>query len=100
MDDTTRNTRPQGRAPFSLGRTLSTPGALAALTGEEMFGALQRHAAGDWGDCSAEDAAANDEALLDGSRIFSIYHTAAGVKFWVITEADRSVTTVLLPDEY
>lgn len=100
MDDTTKNPRRQGRARFSLGRTLSTPGALAALTGEEMFGALRRHATGDWGDCSAEDAAANDQALLDGSRVFSVYHTESGLKFWVITEADRSATTVLLPEEY
>jgi len=99
MDDT-RTPRGQGRAFFPLGRTMSTPGALATLTGEELFNALSRHARGDWGDCSADDAAANDEALRDGSRLFSVYHTARGVKFWVITEADRSSTTVLLPDEY
>jgi hypothetical protein len=99
MDDATKRSG-QGRALFPLGQTMSTPGALATLTGEELLDALGRHARGDWGDCSPEDAAANDQALLDGSRLFSVYHTAGGVKFWIITEADRGVTTVLLPDEY
>lgn len=52
------------------------------------------------GDCCPADAAANDAALCDGDRILSVYHTHDRVKFWIITEADRSATTVLLPDDY
>jgi len=55
---------------------------------------------GDWGDLSAEDKQLNDEAVQDGSRILSAYTTAKGAKVWVITEPDRSATTILLPDEY
>ena len=79
---------------------MSTPGALEALTREEMTTALSRHQRGDWGDCCREDWMRNDEALVDGSRLFSVYHADDGTKFWVITEADRSSTCVLLPDEY
>tara|TARA_Y100000296_G_scaffold72494_1_gene88942 strand:- start:84 stop:296 length:213 start_codon:yes stop_codon:yes gene_type:complete len=60
---------------------------------------LDRHRSGDWGDVDAEDGQANDAALKDGSRIFSVYHQH-GQKVWVITEADRSSTCVLLPEEY
>lgn len=87
-------------AKFSLGRTLATPGALEALSPEEILTALSRHVRGDWGDCCPEDVAENEFALDKYLRLFSVYHSAAGVKFWVITEADRSVTTVLLPHEY
>jgi hypothetical protein len=61
---------------------------------------LQRHQAGDWGDVDNHDRLANDHALKNGSRLFSVYHSADGVKFWIITEADRSLTTVLLPRDY
>lgn len=98
-------TRRFGAAPFSadkfrLGRLFSTPGALAAIPPEEMLVALGRHASGDWGDCCPEDAAENELSLREGFRLFSVYHTSTGTKFWVITEADRSLTTVLLPEEY
>ena len=96
----TRTPRGQGTPKFSLGRTMITPGALEALSGEDIRIALGRHMRGYWGDCSADDAAANDRALREGSRIFSVYHSVSGVKFWIITEADRSVTTVLLPEDY
>ncbi|SFJ51586.1 hypothetical protein [Planctomicrobium piriforme] len=85
---------------FSSGRIVSTPAALAALTTGEIQAALNGHLSGDWGDCSPNDAAGNDAALSDGGQLFSVYHTAAGTKFWIITEADRSVTTVLLPEDY
>jgi hypothetical protein len=98
MDDTTTTGTP--RANFPLGRTMSTPGALDALSADEMLRALARHAAGDWGDCCPEDWEENELSLREGFRLFSVYHTAAGQKFWIITEADRSVTTVLLPSEY
>jgi hypothetical protein len=61
---------------------------------------IRRHARRDWGEIDSEDWNANDRALLHGGRLFSAYHSARGVRFWVITEADRSVTTVLLPEEY
>jgi len=85
---------------FPLGRLVTTPGALDAMSLLEMRTALQAHQRGEWGDTEAEDSASNDAAVREGGRIFSAYHTARGEKFWVITEADRSVTTVLLPDEY
>lgn len=61
---------------------------------------MLEHARGDWGELDAEDRAANDRALKDGTRLLSAYHTKAGTKFWIITEADRSSTTALLPSEY
>ncbi len=86
--------------PVPLGQIVATPAALAALSQPDMVAAIRRHASGDWGDVDAEDTAANDEALRDGTRLLSSYTSTAGVRFWVITEADRSVTTVLLPDDY
>ena len=85
---------------FPLGQSVITPGAIAFLTNVDAVTALARHAEGDWGDVCHDDWRANDEALARGARLLSAYHTCAGVKFWIITEADRSVTTVLLPEEY
>jgi hypothetical protein len=87
---------------FRLGQLTATPGALEALrdSGQAPIDFLRRHAAGDWGDVSGGDKALNDQALLDGDRLLSAYHTRKGTKLWVITEADRSVTTILLPEEY
>jgi len=90
------------RPLFSLGQCVATPGALAALedAGQAAAVFLSRHVHGDWGECDREDSVANDRALKDGSRIFSVYRTSKGVKIWVITEADRSSTCILLPSEY
>ena len=87
---------------FPLGQTVMTPGAQEALQRAEQLPLifLACHACGDWGDLDAEDKQANDAALKDGTRIFSAYHTVLGDKLWVITEADRSATTILLPSEY
>lgn len=87
---------------FSLGRLLATPGALRALeeAGEPPLSYLARHESGDWGEVDAEDRRANDRAVEDGSRILSVYRTSLGTRLWVITEADRSATTLLLPQEY
>jgi hypothetical protein len=85
---------------FKLGNTVSTQGALAKLTFDEILFAFRRHSVGDWGDVSPADKARNDEALTTDGRLLSIYHTTAGTKFFVITEWDRSYTTVLLPHEY
>ncbi len=89
-----------GRPKFPLGGTYSTPGAMEALTAEEMHQFLSRHHRGDWGDLDNEDRQANDQALIKGGRLFSAYHSASGTKVWIITEADRSATTILLPSEY
>ncbi len=74
--------------------------ANAVLEKEDVWRMLFRHCQGDWGDVCEEDKRANDEALKSGARLLSSYHDRNGVKFWVITEADRSSTTVLLPGEY
>lgn len=86
----------------SLGRLLATPGALEALaeSGQSPNHFLARHASGDWGLVDAEDRRLNDEALHDGSRLLSVYKTLGGVRLYVITEADRSATTILRADEY
>lgn len=87
---------------FKLGRLLITPGALEALqrSGESPWAFLSRHMSGDWGDLSAEDKRLNDQAVQDDSRILSAYTTSKGDRLWVITEVDRSATTVLLAEEY
>ncbi len=88
-------------APLPLGRVLATPGALETIhdAGEDPFAYLARHATGDWGDLCAFDRRQNEIALRDGYRVFSSYNIPAG-RVWIITEADRSVTTILLPEEY
>lgn len=85
---------------FSMGNLYATPGVLGAVASDELLACLGRHARGDWGDCGTEDWQANEHALVDGSRIFSVYKLASGVKLWIITEADRASTTALLPEEY
>jgi len=87
-------------AKFTLGNLVATPGALAAIEPREIFEALGRHSQGDWGEVNDEDRQENELSLAQGFRLFSVYWSRGGVKFWVITEADRSVTTVLLPEEY
>jgi hypothetical protein len=85
---------------FQLGHLVATPNALELIPNEEIFGAIKRHAGGDWGTLDAEDLQSNERALAHGGRLFSAYRSTAGVKFWIITEADRSATTVLLPEDY
>jgi hypothetical protein len=87
---------------FQLGQIVSTPGALDALakSNETAWSFLVRHLAGDWGDVCLEDREPNDEAVRDGSRILSAYTLKTGEKIWIITEADRSLSTLLLPSEY
>lgn len=93
---------PLSRTLFPLGRCVATPGALEALSEAKHSAVpfLTRHQEGDWGDVSPEDKAANTLALLTGERILSEYRTAKNVTLWVITEADRSSTCILLPEEY
>jgi hypothetical protein len=83
-----------------LGRVFATPGVLAAVPNDEMLAALARHARGDWGEVSAPDWKENDFSYSKRLRLVSSYTSSSGTKYWVITEADRSSTTVLLPDEY
>jgi len=87
-------------AKFRLGRIVSTPNALSQLTKDDILIGIRRHQAGDWGDVSAQDREANDRALVHRTRLLSAYHAANGTKFWLITDADRSATTVLLPEDY
>jgi hypothetical protein len=97
-----------GKAKFELGHIVCTPGALESCTPARLYECLARHACGDWGCVCADDAASNDEAVKDGSRILSAYPIDPAKPsegwgdntLWIITEADRSVTTFLLPSEY
>lgn len=85
---------------FELGQVLVTPGAYEALNLKDAASCLVRHASGDFGIVSDEDKALNEEAMESGDRILSAYRDRDGAKFWIITEWDRSATTILLPDEY
>ncbi len=87
-------------ALFPLGRIVMTKGIHLAIAADEMLTALLRHAQGDWGDVGDEDRCSNEEALVRQFRLFSVYHASDKTKFWIITEADRSYTTILLPEEY
>ena len=89
-------------ARFPLGRVVATPGALRVLeeANQNAFEFLAKHQAGDWGELCEEDIRENEFSVLNGFRILSAYRTRNDVKIWVITEADRSATTLLLPEEY
>jgi hypothetical protein len=90
------------QARFQLGRMVATPGALEALkeAGQDAIEFIYRHQQGDWGDLKEEDKRENEFSVDKYLRIFSAYHLKDQTKIWIITEADRSVTTVLLPSEY
>ena len=90
-----------------LGKTLATPGALAALeaSGQSPAFFLDRHVQGNWGEVSREDRLLNDIALVSGERLLSAYRTLKGQRIWVLTEAKddagkRAATTIILPSEY
>jgi hypothetical protein len=87
---------------FSLGQTVMTPGAIEAFqTNDQLpIELLKRHIKGDWGEVCKDDSEANEQALEHGSRIMSVYFLKDQTKIWIITEADRSATTLLLPSEY
>jgi hypothetical protein len=88
------------RPLFELGRIVATPGALATIDPDDMMRAIGRHVRGDWGDVDRHDWQTNEAGLEDGTRLVSVYRSQTGDKFWIITEGDRSVTTLLLPNEY
>ena len=94
--------QPNKQLPFELGQILATSGALMALqkAGQEPGEFLARHVNREWGDLSDEDRKQNDYSLEHGFRLLSSYRTNAGDKLWIITESDRSATTLLLPEEY
>jgi hypothetical protein len=85
---------------FPLGPIIPSPGVTQKIPESEVLLAIQRHALQDWGDVCAEERHANDEALEESNRLLSVYHSSEGEEFWVITEWNRSATTVLLPEEY
>ena len=85
---------------FPLGRTVITANALEELDREDVCRSLGRHHQGDWGNLAPEDVDENELSLKEGFRLLSAYEDRHGRKFWIITEADRSVTTVLLPEDY
>jgi hypothetical protein len=87
---------------FPLGLLVMTPGARDAISEADQapYEFLARHAAGDWGELSDDDKCENELSLAEGFRILSAYRTDKGARLWVITEADRSATTILLPEEY
>lgn len=85
---------------FPLGQIFITSNAQRTLNEPDVLQGLIRHAVGDWGDVDAEDKRTNNEALKKGYRLLSSYKDSKGTKFWIITEADRSVTTILLPEDY
>jgi len=87
-------------AKFRLGKIVSTPNALEQLTQDDILRAIGRHQAGDWGDVDEHDRAENELSLAQCARLWSAYHAANGVKFWLITEANSQFTTVLMPEDY
>ena len=93
-------TPPKATVNFPLGQVVITPGALEAIPQDEVMAALSRHSRGDWGIVKTADWKENDLSVREGFRILSAYETRDGTKFWIITEADRSSTCLLLPNEY
>ena len=85
---------------FCLGKLFITPGAMRKLSPMEVLEGIRRHARGDWGEVGEDDWEENELSLREGFRLISSYRGGTDTKFWVITEHDRSVTTVLLPEEY
>ena len=95
-------TQRPGRQPglFELGRLFITPGAHDSVPMGELLQALERHHTGDFGDVCPEDLASNERAIDVSGRIVSVYDSSDDIRFWIITECDRSATTILLPIEY
>jgi len=102
MRPNTNTDRQPSITRFALGQTYVTPGAEEALmiAGQTGIEFLRRHVSGDFGEVSDDDMSENELSLQEGFRLLSAYRTAKGQKLWIITEADRSATTILLPDEY
>ena len=88
------------KACVALGQIMATPGALRELDDEDRLLGLCRYQRGDWVNLDEEDRGSNEQALVEGNRLLSVYTARNGRRFWIITEWDRSVTTILLPEEY
>ena len=101
-DETITQPRQTSVTRFALGQTFITPGAEEALqiAGQTAIEFLRRHMSCDWGELSEDDVRENELSLEQGFRLLSNYQTGKGQQLWIITEADRSATTVLLPSEY
>lgn len=99
-NDTTQTKQQLKSSTVPLGRLYATPGVLASIPVNDYSTAVRRHRICDWGEACAEDWESNNQAMIHGSRVVSVYTSKAGVRFWIITEADRSATTILLPNEY
>jgi hypothetical protein len=82
---------------FAIGKVVITPEAIAKLSRDDVIEGLARHLTGDWGELDEFEWKVNDDAMEDGNRLFSRYRTRSGTWFWIMTEPDRSLTTVLLP---
>ena len=97
-----KNMETERKQTIPLGQVYVTPGIQRAIDecGDNLWDFIHRHQSGDWGDVDVDDKQANDKALTNDGRLLSAYHTSTGIKLWIITEWDRSVTTVLLPEEY
>jgi hypothetical protein len=85
---------------FDLGQLVITPAALEAVPADDICNAINRHVCGDFGDLDATDRKENELALRAGLRLLSVYHATNGTKFYVLTEACRTITTILLPSDY
>jgi hypothetical protein len=85
---------------FPVGEVRMTTNAARNLDHEDMLVAFQRHTERDWRGCCKEDAEANERALREGGRLLSVHKDRNEIKFWIITESDRSATTILLPEDY
>jgi len=96
------STLPIRRARLPLGRLLATPAAVDAIqsAGASIYALVNRHACGDWGDLPEADREQNDLSVVSGRRVLSCYPLGGELKVWIVTEADRSTTTILLPEEY
>ncbi len=90
----------RGRPRFDLGQVVITSNAQRQLDETSYQEGLRRHHRGDWGELCEEDRQANERALDEGARLLSAYRDVRETKYWIITEADRSATTVLLPEDY
>jgi hypothetical protein len=101
MSERERKPLPDQEPLFALGQVVSTRGALDAFeqAGQDPLDLLSRHVTGDWGELEDEDRATNNWSLKEGARLLSAYTLSSGVRIWIITEADRSATTFLLPEE-
>ena len=100
FEETNVNQHRANAVGFPLGQVVITPTALDRVPEPDVRSALRRHAGGDWGELDEHDQMQNESALECGGRLFSAYQASDGTRFWIITEADRSATTVLLPEDY